>query len=65
MTTTIDWVEELTGIPGPSECERHGHVYDRDLMRVAIVHDRPACPVQCRVCGRRGYHWLPDAGSGS
>lgn len=57
---TIDWVEGITGISGPSQCERTGHEYERDLTRAKVVHGRLACPVQCRVCGRRGYHWLPD-----
>ena len=57
---TIDWVEDLTGIPDPSMCQRAGHVWEPDETQVRIVFGRPACPVRCSRCGERGFHWLPD-----
>lgn len=57
---TIDWVEEATGIPGPSMCQRAGHTWRRDETRMQIVYGRPACSVRCSTCGARGFHWLPD-----
>ena len=57
---TVDWVEQETGIPGPSMCERVGHAWERDESQVKVVYGRPACPVRCHVCGARGFHWLPD-----
>ena len=56
----VDWVEELTGIPGPSACRRAGHCWERDIAYVRVVYGRPACPVRCSRCGARGFHWLPD-----
>lgn len=58
---TVDWVEELTGIPGPSACQRAGHDWARDTSdMVRVVYGRPACSVRCSRCGARGFHWLPD-----
>ena len=56
----VDWVEEATGVPGPSWCLRHGHAWVREVADTRIVYGRPACPTQCRTCGVRGFHWLPD-----
>ena len=55
---TIDWVTEATGEEGGHVCDRHGHVYEIDGP-VDIVHECAAAFLRCRVCGRRGYYWLP------
>ena len=58
---TVDWVEEATGIPGPSMCQRQGHAWERDeTQQVRIVYGRSAGAVRCAVCGARGFHWLAD-----
>lgn len=59
--TTADWVEEATGIPGPSMCGRFGHAWAPVGTRTDLVHGREAASVRCGRCGRRGYHWLPDS----
>ena len=51
-----DWVEELTGAPGPSFCQRHGH--DKvQCSEPKIVNGHPAAHFKCTVCGELSFHW--------
>ena len=60
---TVDWVEEVTGVPGPSLCARKGH--DKvQVGEVREVNGKPAAMFQCRVCGLKGFHWLKGRGNG-